>query len=66
MLLGEQAKREAALAEASPRTQRGAGGGQGAKSLAFIFMCIYLEKEGWRERERRLLTRQLENEEGAC
>ena len=30
MLLGEQAKREAALAEASPRTQRGAGGGQGA------------------------------------
>ena len=45
MLLGEQAKREAALAEASPRTQRGAGGGQGAKSLAFIFMCIYLEKE---------------------
>lgn len=51
MLLGEQAKREAALAEASPRTQRGAGGGQGAKSLAFIFMCIYLEKEG-RETER--------------
>lgn len=46
MLLGEQAKRETALAEASPRTQRGAGGGQGAKSLAFIFMCIYLEKEG--------------------
>lgn len=56
MLLGEQAKREAALAEASPRTQRGAGGGQGAKSLAFIFMCIYLEKEGgWRECDPRRL-----------
>lgn len=46
MLLGEQAKREAALAEASHRTQLGADGGQDAKSLAFIFMYIYLEKDG--------------------